>query len=289
MQTVMAAAATQAAAVDPEWFAAWFDSAHYHRLYQHRDEREAAALVDRLVEHLRPAPGARALDLGCGAGRHARQLAARGLDVTGLDLSAESIAQARGSELGEGSDGSEGSDGGNLRFVRQDMRLPFGSDQFDYVFSLFTSFGYFEQPAEHVTVLHHIATSLKAGGVLVLDYLNVHYADSHLTRGDESITRDGIVYRVSRWSDDDAFFKRIAVDGAAYTERVAKLSLEELRFMLALCGMAIESLHGDYALQPFDRERSPRLMLIARKSSTNLTPRQVLADAADRFRRHAEI
>ncbi len=280
MQTVMAATTTQAAAVDPEWFAAWFDSAHYHRLYQHRDEREAAALVDRLIEHLRPAPGARALDLGCGAGRHSRQLAARGLDVTGLDLSAESIAQARR---------SEGSNAGNLRFARQDMRLPFGSDQFDYVFSLFTSFGYFEQPAEHVTVLHHIATSLKAGGVLVLDYLNIHYADSHLTRGDESITRDGIVYRVSRWSDDAAFFKRIAVDDAAYTERVAKLSLEELRFMLALCGLTIESVHGDYALQPFDRERSLRLMLIARKSSTSLTPRQVLADAADRFGRHAEI
>jgi SAM-dependent methyltransferase len=281
MQTVMAATTTATrAAVDPEWFAAWFDSAHYHRLYQHRDEREAAALVDRLVEHLRPATGARALDLGCGAGRHSRQLAARGLDVTGLDLSAESIAQARR---------SVGSDGGNLRFARQDMRLPFGSDQFDYVFSLFTSFGYFEQPAEHVTVLHHIATSLKAGGVLVLDYLNIHYADSHLTRGDESITRDGIVYRVSRWSDDAAFFKRIAVDDAAYTERVAKLSLEELRFMLALCGLTIESVHGDYALQPFDRERSPRLMLIARKSSTSLTPRQVLADAADRFGRHAEI
>ncbi len=283
MQTVMAATSTTPA-VDPEWFAAWFDSAHYHRLYQHRDEREAAALIDRLVDHLHPAVGAQALDLGCGAGRHSRQLAARGLDVTGMDLSADSIEQAR---LSAGQRG-------NLRFVRQDMRLPFGHHQFDYVFSLFTSFGYFEQPAEHVTVLHHIATSLKPGGMLVLDYLNASHAAMHLTR-DESITRDGIVYHVSRWSDHDHLFKRIVVNDPAftapltYTERVAKLSLEELRFMLALCGLTIESVHGDYALQPFDRERSPRLMLIARKSSTTLTPRQVLADAADRFGRHAEI
>lgn len=67
-------------------------------LYVHRDTAEAVTLVDRLIDRLQSAPGARVLDLGCGAGRHSRALAARGFDVTRLDLSAQSLARARRSE-----------------------------------------------------------------------------------------------------------------------------------------------------------------------------------------------
>src|SRR6185369_2757945 len=122
------AAATQHTGSQPEWFASWFDSAHYHRLYAHRDDAEAAALVDRLIDRLQPAPGAVVLDLGCGSGRHSKHLASRGLDVVGLDLSPESIRQARRSEHA------------HLRFGRHDMREPFGVGRFDAVFNLFTSF-----------------------------------------------------------------------------------------------------------------------------------------------------
>src|SRR5262245_7041143 len=96
----------------PEWFASWFDSPHYHRLYTDRSDDEAARLIDRLIERLRPVDGAAVLDLGCGAGRHSRQLARRRLNVTGLDLSAACIARAKAFEAP------------NLRFRRQDMRAP---------------------------------------------------------------------------------------------------------------------------------------------------------------------
>ena len=79
------------------WFATWFDTPEYHRLYADRDLAEAERFVDALLLRLRPAPSARILDLGCGAGRHSRRVAAHGLDVTGLDLSANSIASATGS------------------------------------------------------------------------------------------------------------------------------------------------------------------------------------------------
>ena len=98
----------------PEWFASWFDSAHYHRLYAYRDQTEAVRLIDQLIARGHLAAGGAVLDLGCGSGRHSRYLASKGFDVTGLDLSAESLKQAR---LGEGP---------RLRFVRQDMREPFG-------------------------------------------------------------------------------------------------------------------------------------------------------------------
>src|SRR5262245_58955359 len=147
------------------WFATWFDSPHYHRLYGYRDASEAAGFVDALIDRLHPALPAEALDLGCGAGRHARHLASRGLQVTGVDLSAGSIAQARRFERP------------GLRFRRHDMREPLGTQAFDYVFNFFTSFGYFADPAEHRAVVSKISHSLGDGGTLGLDYLNVRYAE----------------------------------------------------------------------------------------------------------------
>jgi SAM-dependent methyltransferase len=285
----MNAASAQQAATGTEWFASWFDSAHYHRLYAHRDEREAAQLVERLVQRLRatvsgPGESLTALDLGCGAGRHSRKLASLGLTVTGLDLSAESIREARRSEHE------------HLRFLRGDMRRPFGRRAFDFVFSLFTSFGYFEEPADHLKVVRNIARSLKPGGALVLDYMNARFAQDHLESQDV-VERDGVVYRLSRWADARHIYKKIVIDDSAsikpleYIERVAKFSLGDFRFMFGLFGMSIEDAYGDYALNPFDPRTSPRLLMVVRKDRHGrvLLSRQLTANTADRLRRHAEI
>jgi SAM-dependent methyltransferase len=260
-----------------EWFASWFDSKHYHRLYSHRDDREAVSFIDRLIARLQPSAAAEVLDLGCGSGRHARRLAAHGLKVTGLDLSAESLALARERAA---------ADAGSLRFVRQDMRQPFGDEAFDHVFSLFTSFGYFDDPAEHLAVIRNMATSLRAGGGLVLDYLNVRHAERYLT-SNEIIRRDRTTYRLTRWSDTDAIYKRVVIgtaDAVEYVERVAKLTLEDFRFMLALSGLRVEAVYGNYQLAPFDAESSPRLIVVARKPAG-----EVLTDTADGLRRHAQV
>src|SRR5262245_8099801 len=269
-----------------DWFDEWFDSAHYQKLYAHRDDAEAARLLDSLIERRHLTAGATVLDLGCGTGRHARYLASKGFDVTGLDLSIESLRLARRSE------------GPNLRFIRQDMRLPFRTRTFDHVLNLFTSFGYFRDPADHVTVIHNIATALKPGGSMVLDYLNVHHAEAHL-RGEELIERDGVAYRISRWSDREHLFKRIRIDGGAseapleYTERVSKLALEDFRFMFTVSDLRIDALYGDYCLNPFDVAASPRLILVAKKAASCLEARlpagQILSDAADRLGRHAQV
>jgi len=241
-----------------QWFASWFDSVHYHRLYAHRSHAEAAGFVDALVGHLRPAPGAAMLDLGCGAGRHAKQLAARGFDVTGLDLAAGSIEAARASE------------GPRLRFRRHDMRVPFGRAAFDYVFSFFTSFGYFDDPAEQMAVVRNMARALKPGGRLVLDYLNVPYAEARLTP-EEAVEIEGTRYQIRRWTDSRCFYKRIVVtDGPnatpfEYREQVARFSLYDFERMFARHDLEIDALYGDYRLNNYDARTSPRLLLIARK------------------------
>jgi SAM-dependent methyltransferase len=244
----------------PEWFASWFDSFHYHKLYAHRDDTEAARFLDALVGHLEPRANARVLDLGCGAGRHSRHLASKGLRVTGLDLAAGSIAEARKSERAR------------LRFLQHDMRVPFGRDIFDYVFSFFTSFGYFEDASEHITVVRNMARSLQRGGRLVLDYLNVRYAEAGLTP-EEVKEIDGVIYRLTRWTDARHFFKRIVIeDGAGapleYVERVAKFTLQDFERMFAPCGLSIEEVHGDYRLHTYDPFASPRMILVARKKES---------------------
>lgn len=265
----------------PEWFASWFDSEHYHRLYSHRDDREAVSFIDRLIARLRPVPGADVLDLGCGSGRHARRLASHGLNVTGLDLSAESLTLARAR-----ASATAAIDASTPRFVRQDMRQPFGDAAFDHVFNLFTSFGYFEDPADHLAVVRNMAAALRAGGTLALDYLNVRHAERWLTP-EEIIRRDRVTYRISRWSDSEAIHKRIIIGAAGpmeHVERVAKLTLEDFRFLFALSGLEVEEIYGNYQLAPFDVESSPRLIIVARRPA-----REVLPDAAHGLGRHAQI
>jgi len=244
-------------AAKAEWFASWFDSPYYHQLYAHRDLTEAAAFIDALIARLDPAAGASMLDLGCGAGRHARRLATHGFDVTGLDLSADSIRQA-----------STHADE-RLRFARHDMRVPFGFETFDYVLNLFTSFGYFDRAEDHLAVVRNIAAALKPGGALVLDYLNVRVAEAQL-RPYETLDRDGVQYAISRRSDAAHIYKLITVadersTAIAYEERVAKFGLEDFRLMLALYGLEIEAVYGDYAFRSFDARSSPRLIVVARK------------------------
>lgn len=281
-----AAASDRQTSSKPEWFAAWFDSAHYHRLYAYRDQAEAARFIDNLIARGHLSAGAAVLDLGCGSGRHSRYLNAKGFDVTGLDLSAESLKLAKSGE------------GPHLRFVRQDMRQAFGAGAFDHVVNLFTSFGYFDDEADNLSVVHNIATALKPDGTLVLDYLNLRYAETHL-RPDEIVEHGEVMYHLSRWRDAGHIYKRIVVDDPKsatpleFVERVAALAIEDFRFMFSVCGLEAIATYGDYGLAPFDETSSPRLILVARKVRDGLAaralPGQALADATDGLGRHAEI
>ncbi len=141
-----------------EWYATWFDSPYYPILYRHRDEEEAQRFIDRLLVWLRPSPGARILDLACGKGRFAVYLAKKGFEVTGLDLSARSIREAQRQE------------GPNLSFYRHDMRLPFRVNYYDYLFSFFTSFGYFPSEKDDLRTLKTVRSGLCKDGVFVLEH-----------------------------------------------------------------------------------------------------------------------
>lgn len=240
------------------WFVDWFSSPYYHLLYQHRDDDEAFLFIGEIVKHMAPAAGSRMLDVACGKGRHSKVLAEMGYDVTGIDLSFESIKEALNSE------------DENLHFFQHDMRLPFWINYFDYVFNFFTSFGYFKTRREHENAVRTIAQSLKRNGCLVLDYLNVHYAEDNLKKTPIKEI-DNVKFYINKWHDEEHFYKQIQIEDNgvlmehSFTEKVAKFNLGEFNDMFAYHGLQVQEVFGDYHLGHYDVKKSPRLIMIAKK------------------------
>lgn len=241
-----------------EWYQDWFDTTYYHLLYQHRDETEAASFIDRLVQVLNPDPDAFMLDLACGKGRHAMQLAQKGFDVTGLDLSFSSIESAKMEEHDR------------LHFFRHDMRQLFRTNYFDYVFNFFTSFGYFKNERENGLAISMMAQSLKSGGTLVLDYLNPASVIRDL-KPKEIIERKNVSFQISRWYDEHFFYKKIIVQDHSvdqqfeFEEKVANISLEKFESFFSQHGLSMTNVYGDYLFNNYDKASAPRMLMFAKK------------------------
>ena len=243
-----------------DWYKDWFNSPFYHKLYFERDESEAKNFIHKLLDHLQPPAGSRMLDVACGKGRHSKTLASAGYNVTGIDISSDSIAFAKQSETA------------NLEFFVHDMRYPFWGNYFDYAFNFFTSFGYFKTQREHDAAIRTITKSLKSAGILVIDYLNVHYAEEGL-RHTETKEISGTIYSIHRWDDETHFYKKVTVTDPSlvkpleYTEKVAKFSFGDFTDMLTFQGMQLQEVFGDYKLNPYDIKKTPRLIIIAKKQT----------------------
>lgn len=198
------------------------------------------------------------LDVACGKGRHSKILAAKDYQVTGIDISPDSIRAAKKS--GKRKPGI---------FVH-DMRLPFRSNYFHYVFNFFTSFGYFRTRREHDAAFRTITSALLPGGLFVIDYLNVHYAEDHLVAA-ENRAIDGTTYDIHRWDDETHFYKKITVTDSSlkqpmsYTEKVAKFTLGDFTDMLSYQGLQVQEVFGDYSFNHYDVKKSPRLIIISKK------------------------
>jgi SAM-dependent methyltransferase len=239
------------------WYKEWFNSPYYYILYKNHNTDEACGFIRQLVKHLNPPPESRMLDVACGKGRHSKLLAELNYDVTGIDLSEMAIKEAKTFEAE------------NLHFFQHDMRMPFWIRYFDYAFNFFTSFGYFRTAREHDNATRTIAQSLKSNGVLVMDYLNVRYAEDHLVKSEQK-TIDGVKFKIARWHDEEHFFKQIQIEDKGitkhlFTEKVAKLTLGNFTEMFAYQGLQIQEVYGDYSFADYNIRKSPRLIMIANK------------------------
>jgi len=194
------------------------------------------------------------LDVGCGAGRHARALSAAGASPIGVDLSAALLQRARAA---------------GVPLVRADMRhLPVRSQSMDLVVNLFTSFGYFESDGEHAAVIRGVTDCLVPGGWFALDFLNADTVRRGLIAEEVQELGGGRV-RIAREIREDGrrVIKTIEVpDGRRFVERVRLFQPEELEAMLTGAGLAVEARFGDYDGGPL-RPGAPRTILLSRRKT----------------------
>ncbi len=244
-----------------EWFENWFDSPYYPLLYQKRNMEEAEKFITNLLHYLKPNPSSKILDLACGEGRHSIFLAKKGFDVTGIDLSERSIQIAKRNNIND------------VQFSIADMRTFSLETTFDYIFNLFTSFGYFQRTEDNLEVLKRINHHLQDSGRLVIDFLNKNLVTKNLVEKENKVV-DGISFDITREIKDAKVVKTIAfeADGEKkiFQEKVQLFSLQDFEKMLASVKFEIVQTFGNYDLQPFDAENSPRLIIIAKKKINGL-------------------
>ena len=239
-----------------EWFGEWFDSKYYHVLYQNRDRKEAEEFMDNLVGTLKPKKNSRILDLACGKGRHAKYLAGLGFDVTGVDLSKKSIRSARKYEQE------------NLTFFSHDMRYPFRSNYFNYIFNMFTSFGYFETEKDNIDALKNVAIGLNKKGVFVLDYFNAKKVVKDL-KARETKTVKGIKFNLRRKVEDGFIIKNISFTDKdkkyKFQERVSAFEKKDFNKLFKKAGLKIDAVYGDYQMNKYKPSTSSRLIIVGSK------------------------
>ncbi len=245
-----------------EWWESYFDAQYlleYEPIFSPVRDR---ADVARLIDILGLSDGERILDVPCGQGRHAHLLAEAGFDVTGLDFSRHllDIARERGT-------------GPRLRYVRGDMRaLPEKwSGRFAAVLNLFTSFGFFLDPADDKRVIHEFARVLRPNGVLVWhggsrDGVMAKFLSRDWWKSSNGTIvaheRDfdplsGILTIRSHWSGKRASGER--------EHRIRLYTASRLAELCRQAGLIVEEAYDGWSSAPLTR-RSSEMLLVAHKS-----------------------
>ncbi|TJY34070.1 SAM-dependent methyltransferase [Pontimicrobium aquaticum] len=235
-----------------DWYSSWFDTPFYHILYKHRDDKEAQAFMDNLTSYLNIPQGSSILDLACGKGRHAVYLNSIGYDVTGIDLSEKSIAFAKQFE------------NETLHFEVHDMREAYPK-QFNAVFNLFTSFGFFDDDKDDLKTITSIKANLKEHGIGVIDFLNADFVIHNLVK-ENTKTINGIDFRLKRYVENGFIVKDISFEANEkpyhYQELVKVLTLKDFENMFAKANIQLLDVFGDYKLNKFNKHNSERLIMI---------------------------
>ncbi|MGI9017406.1 MAG: class I SAM-dependent methyltransferase [Euzebya sp.] len=237
--------------MDTQWWNDFFD-----RTYT--DTWASAGMFDRTAEEVTGVVvllGAdhplRILDAPCGFGRHSAVLHAMGHQVTGIDLSSDQLALARERNPGP-------------TYVQADLRTP-PPGPYDAVLNLFSSIGYFDDPAQDRAAIQAWHAVLRPGGTLLIETNHrdrlalIHQPGQVLPIGTDGAvefgTMDwvtGIMHRTVRYADGNE--REFAV--RCYTAT-------ELTGMVRQTGFSQVEVFGDWQGLPISPET--RLILRARR------------------------
>lgn len=154
--------------VDSDWYATAFKPEMAEMTWAEHTGRE----VDRLIKMLKLKGPRRMLDLACGNGRHALELARRGHQVVGVELSADLLDVARADAEAAGVD---------VEYVQADIREIDFDEKFDIVLNLNDgAIGYLESDEENERIFAAVARLLHSEGRQLMQLPNILHAEAHL-------------------------------------------------------------------------------------------------------------
>ena len=244
----------------------WFENDEFWRVtgpYMFADERweRGVSEVETALQLMELKPGAAVLDLCCGVGRHSLEFARRGFQVTAVDRNTEYLAEARERAW---------KDGLKVELVEQDMRFFSRPSTFDGAISLFTSFGYFQDPEDDRRVARNLSESLRPGGKLLMEMKGKEALARVFRERDWHRCDDGTLWLEERKLLDDwsAVEGRwiLVKDGEQkeFSHRVRFYSAAELKALLGEVGFGSFRCFGNWDLDPYD-QTATRLLVLAAK------------------------
>lgn len=207
--------------------------------------------VDHLVDALGIVSGHRVLDVGCGTGRHAHELARRGIDVHGVDISERFVELARAVDAAPG----------RATFERVDARRLGFDAEFDAVVCLCQgAFGMMTADGDDAAVVAGMARALRPGGRLALTAFNAYFA----VRYHDEASFDagaGVSHERTEIRNEAGDVREVSLWTGCYTPR-------ELRLLLGAHGLDVDSVSsvepGAYGSDPPSIE-TPEYLVIAHR------------------------
>lgn len=248
-------------------------------LYVHLDPESGAASYDHdtiaamdafLFDRLQLHKGSRLLDLGCGPGLHSVEFASRGVRVTGLDVSENSLNYARGAAESHGLE---------ITYLLQDyLRMDY-QEAFDAAVMIYCDYGVLA-PALRSDLLRRIYRALRPGGWFALDVFTREKRRGQEAQKDWSIESQGGFWRSQPhivlsetlpYADEDVFLDHYTVVDADGTQTHYRLWEQAFdRFALSeeleAAGFSVQDMYGSLDGKPWT-SASKTLAAVAKKSS----------------------
>lgn len=206
------------------WYKTFFDKDYVKHLKEASNDKARDFQLSLIKKYLKKSD--MVLDVACGYGRHLITLTEEGYNIIGLDLSPDML-----DDLKTNCD--------KAQVVLSDMRsfsFPF---KFDFIYCMFSSFGYFADPQDDLKVILEISKNLKAGGLFLLDLKNS--TKTFQEKMEKKVADKIHDYTINRYSQDD----------------ISK--------MLKEAGLQPFQWYGDYTQVKYDAD-SPRMIIFSKKS-----------------------